>query len=233
MRKKILLLPPVVVLGVCAAVLWGAPRRARADLILNVSVDTSSLQGEPGSEVYFAFTDGSGLGDGNNTVTLSGFSLGGGALDGVDPFSTFGGAAGDMASNVSITDSSSYSQFAELLTAGTSLAFTLDATTNAEQGAIPDGLFMFLSDPNGNFVPTNDPSGANSLFAISVGSGLPSVVNYDSAQVSLAVPPTSVPEPDSSWLASSGILALVGAWALRRRRSHEYKDDLAAFLNAL
>ena len=48
----------------------------QANVVYNVSLNTSTISGVAG--VYglaFSFTDGSGSGDGNNTVTLSNFAL--------------------------------------------------------------------------------------------------------------------------------------------------------------
>lgn len=219
-KMSALLFP--LTLALCAAVLSGFPAVARAGVILNININTSSLQGQAGSELYFVMTDGSGLGDGNNTATMSGFSLGGGTAGAVDLLGTFGGASGDMGTAVSMTDSSvtGVNEFGQLFTPGTNLAFTLDATGNLD-GPIPDGLFAYLSDPNGNFLLTSDPSGQNSLFAITFDSATPAVANYDSALLSIASPTVgSVPEPGSASTMAAG-LALLGGWlavARKRRR---------------
>jgi len=210
-------LPLTLALCLCAA----GPG-AWADEVVDVSVNTSSLQGQAGSEVFFELTDGSGTGNGNNTATLSGFALGGGAVGAADPFSTFGGATGDMGSTVSIIDSSPDNQFGQLLTPGTALSFTLDLTTYVEPGPTPDGLFMFLVDPNGSSIAsTSDPSGFNSLFAVTFNSTQPALTNFDSSLVALkSAVPAAAPEIDPHSL-MSGLTYLAACLAVlcaRRRR---------------
>jgi hypothetical protein len=220
MNRKMNSLLTSLAVAFCGTLLSGVPPAAHADEILDVNINTSSLQGQAGSELYFVLTDGSGLGDGNNTATMNGFSLGGGTAGAVDPFSTFGGVTGDMGTAVSMTDNSGtgVNEFGQLFSPGTNLAFTLDVTGNVD-GAIPDGMFAYLSDPNGNFLPTSDPSGQNSLFAITFDSATPAVTNYDSALLSIASPAVgSVPEPDSASVMAAGLVLLGGWLGLARTR---------------
>jgi hypothetical protein len=202
-----------------ALCLCGAGSVGWADDILNVSVNTSSLEGQANSEVFVELVDGSGTGNGNNTATMNGFSLGGGAVGAVDPFNTFGGASGSMSSTVSMTDSSPDNQFAQLLTPGATLSFNLDLTTFVEPGPIPDGLFMFFTDPNGNSIATtSDPSGFNSLFAVTFNSAQPAVLNYDSKLVSVtSSAPAAAPEIDPA-SALGAFTLLAGFLAVLRGR---------------
>lgn len=196
-----------------------APRGAMADEIVTVSVNTSSVSGMAGSEVFFEFTDGSGLGDANNTVTLTGFSLGGGTAGAVDTNSldTTGGfdPASDLGSQVSITDSSFFNEFAQFLTPGSVLSFTLDLTTNVDAGGVPDQFSMYIYDPNSNSIDTTaDPTGGDSLLSISLDSSSnPTTNNFDPALVTSAVT-NPTPEPSTLLLFVSG-LAICGL--LRRR----------------
>lgn len=196
-----------------------APRGAMADEIVAVSVNTSSISGMAGSEVFFEFTDGSGLGDANNTVTLTGFSLGGGTAGAVDtnPLDTTGGfdPASDLGSQVSITDSSFFNEFAQFLTPGSVLSFTLDLTTNVDAGGVPDQFSMYIYDPNSNSIDTTaDPTGGDSLLSISLDSSSnPTTNNFDPALVTSAVT-NPTPEPSTLLLFVSG-LAICGL--LRRR----------------
>jgi len=207
---------PVVALALC---LCGAGLSARADQLVNVAVNTSSLAGMAGSEVFWEMTDGSGSGDANNTATMSNFALGGGTVGAVDPFSTFGGASGDLGSTVSITDSSPDNQFAQLLTPGASLSFSLDLTTNADAGGIPDGLFMFIADPSFNSIAqTSDPNGQNSLFAVTFNPTADLIQNYDPALVSITSAVTAVPEDNPASTYSAFALLLGGLAVLRSRR---------------
>src|SRR5580693_4594651 len=91
---------------------FGAPTSFAAGISVNVSINTSGLPTTPGSEIVFILTDGSGLGDANNTATLTNFALGTGSVGTVDP-SNSGGISGDMSSTVSLTDSSLLNLFGE------------------------------------------------------------------------------------------------------------------------
>src|SRR5689334_24761494 len=78
---------------------------ARADSIVNVSVDTSSIASIPGAEIFFILTDGNGTGDANNTATLSNFSLGLGTPGAIDALNSTGGVTGSLSTGVSLVDS--------------------------------------------------------------------------------------------------------------------------------
>jgi hypothetical protein len=191
------------------------PRVAFADEIINVSVNTSSLPATPGSEVVFELNDGSGLGDANNTATLSGFSLGGGLAGAVDAVNSMGGYSGDLGSGVSLTDSSFTNLSGQFFTPGSTLSFTLDLTTNVDAGGFPDQFSMFVYDPNGNpIAATTDPTGFDSLLTINVDSSSPTANDYAPNLVT-ATTVTSVPEPGTLLLLGSGLMSL----RLLRRRS--------------
>lgn len=205
---------------------WLSPHAAMADDILDVSVNTSSLAGLTGSEVFFEFTDGSGLGDANNTVTISDISLGGGTAGSVDT-SVFGSAGGfdptsNLSSGISITDSSFFNQFAQYFTPGGFLTFTLDLTTNVDAGGTPDQFSLYIDDPNENCIDiATDPMCLNSIMSVSLDSTTTPTTTYDSDFVN-AVPAIAAPEPSSLWLLVSG-LALLGLaqWKFVRRETAE------------
>lgn len=190
---------------------------AGADEIVSVSLDTSSLAGSAGSELVFELTDGSGLGDANNTVTISNLTLGGGTPGAIDLINTFGGVTGDLGSgNVTLTDSSFLNVFAQFLTPGSNVSFRMDLTTNVDAGPIPDGFFAYIYDPSGNPIDTtSDPSGFDSLLAVNFDSSTPEISDYDPALVHVAGAATGVPEPNSLLLAASAFAIVAG---LRRRR---------------
>jgi hypothetical protein len=79
--RKVRLVSISIVFGIFLCVQF-----ARADGVdAVVTFNTSALTSLPGSsggpfELALVFTDGSGTGDGNNTITLSDFNLGGGAV---------------------------------------------------------------------------------------------------------------------------------------------------------
>src|ERR1039457_6363375 len=90
---------------VLAAVLVGTCSSARADIIYNITMNTSPLIGHAAGpfSLEFQFNDGEGIGDGNNTVLLSSFLFGtGGSAAG--SASTAGNVIGDLGSSVQFTD---------------------------------------------------------------------------------------------------------------------------------
>ena len=145
------------VLVVCA--FCAICRTAIADVIYNVTLDTTSLVGHPAGPFYvFAeFTDGNGIGDANNTATLSNFTFGGGSALG-SPL-LFGGASGSLETGVTIIDSSALGFFAEQFAPGLQLSFSLDLTLNNDSGGTPDRFTFFLLDSSQVPLPTLAPSG--------------------------------------------------------------------------
>ena len=193
---------------------------ARADAVVSVSVDTSSIASTPGAEIFFVLTDGNGTGDANNTATLSNFSLGLGTPGALDALNSTGGVTGSLSTGISLVDSAFLNVFGQLFTPGNALSFTLDLTTNVD-GAIPDQFSMILVDSNGNPLPTNDPNGFGDLLVVNLDSANPVVTNYAPSLVTLGSstpppPPVTTPEPSSILLLGSAILSLVG---VRRRKA--------------
>jgi hypothetical protein len=130
----------------------------RADISDTVTLGTAPLIGDVAGpfSLYFQFTDGSGTGDGNNTVTLSDIQFGTGGGPSGAP-STFGGVSGDLSSQVVLTDSSFFNYFEQGFTPGDELSFTLDSTTNVDAGPIPDAFSFEILDSTGFPIPTTDP----------------------------------------------------------------------------
>lgn len=66
---------------VLAGVLCTLAHTASAALISNISLNTAPLVGHPAGpfSIFLVFTDGDGIGDGNNTVTISNVTFGGGS----------------------------------------------------------------------------------------------------------------------------------------------------------
>src|ERR1017187_697775 len=98
----------------CVCAFSALCQTASGDMIYNVTLDTAPLVGHPAGPFYVeaTFTDGSGVGDANNTVTMSNFTFGGGSALG-GPL-VFGGASGSLATGVTITDSRSEEHTSEL-----------------------------------------------------------------------------------------------------------------------
>ncbi len=207
-----------------AAAAWAlAPSSSRAGFLTYlVSLDTTSLKNQPGQGPYyldFQLSDGSGNGgDGNNTVLISQLSLGGGALVGAGVPS--GGAAGDLSSAVTITDSQFFNDFNQQLTPGSSLSFQVSLTQNVGAGeapplGAPDEFTFALqhgalpSDiPTANFndafvtIDVTPPSLTVTPASSAAGSG------FDVPTPSVAPSATAVPEPAALWLFALGAGAL-------------------------
>ena len=198
---------------------------ARGDTY-DVTFDTAPLVGHPAGpfHVYAEFVDGSGIGDANNTVTMSNTNFGGGSALG-SPF-IFGGAGGSLESGVSITDISFVNIFAEQFVPGTKLTFALTLTSNDDSGGTPDGLTIFLLDNSGVPLPTLAPGG-DYFLTVALGSGGPAFSVYGSDPtrapsagdpISMSAPTVGqVPEPSTTCLLG-GVLAM--AMILRNRVRH-------------
>lgn len=194
---------------------------AIADAIYQVTLNTSPLVGHPAGPfyVYGAFTDGNGIGDANNTVTLSNFTFGGGSALG-SPL-VFGGASGSLETVVAITDSSFLSFFAEQFAPGLQLSFSLDLTLNDDGGGTPDRFTFFVLDSSQVPLPTLAPSG-DYFFGADISSTGPIFDAYGSDPsralsvgnpVSIAAPTitsvNSVPEPSAIYLVGGALAMMV------------------------
>src|SRR5437016_8936900 len=190
----------LVTVMLALVVVAGGLRPAHADIITgSVSLDTSALSGP--FELAFIFTDGSGAGDANNTVTLSNFLFGvGGSAGSVDASLSFGGESGDLTSGVSLIDSSFLNIFASSFTPGSLLSFDFGLTTNVDPGGTPDQFSLVLLQADGSVVNTEDPSGANSLLTVNLDSVHPQISTFASDLTPAAV----VTEPAAARDGSGG-----------------------------
>ena len=198
-------------------VLAANPRPAYADIITgSVSLDTSALSGP--FELAFIFTDGSGTGDANNTVTLGNFLFGaGGSAGTVDASLSFGGESGDLTSGVSLIDSFFLNIFASSFTPGSLLSFDFGLTTNVDAGGTPDQFSLVLLQADGSVVNTEDPSGANSLLTVNLDSAHPAISTFasDLTPAAIVTESTAAPEPPSLLLLAMGLGAVL--WSARTR----------------
>jgi hypothetical protein len=194
------------------------PGVAFGNAVYNVSIDTSPLIGNAAGPFMldFQFLDGSGLDDGNNTVTLSGFAFGSGSPTG--SASTFGGVAGDLLTSLTLTDTSFFNEFTQGFTPGNALAFVVDLTTNVDLGGVPDEFTLAILDSSGFQIPTLGPF--DTVLLADITSGNPSLFSYGSdtsrnavasgEPIALAAPSVSqVPEPSLGWLVAGGFFALL------------------------
>jgi hypothetical protein len=153
---------------------------AHADTLFQVTLDTGSglFFDSPGPfSLAFEFTDGSGTGDGNNSVTMSNFQFGpGGGVVGA-PF-TSGSASGDLSTNVVLTDAGFGNIFFQGFISGTILQFDLSLTTNVDPGGIPDEFIMSILDSSFSPLPTTSSSPLFPLLVIDIDSSNPSVQTF-------------------------------------------------------
>jgi hypothetical protein len=197
-------------------------RGAYADGIsTTVSVDTSGLGQSGPSEVFFVLTDGDAPTPGTNTATLTDFSFGvGGSGGAVDALNTFGDvvSGANLAGGAMITDDQFTNVFAGFFTAGSQLSFSLELTTNVSAGVLaPDQFSMFIYDPDGNPIPSSDPTGFDSLLTVDINSLSPTVATYSNV-VTASSGPLGVPEPGTLLLLCGG-LCLVALYPHRREKS--------------
>lgn len=192
---------------------------SRADAItFIVSLDTSPLVGNVAGpfSLNFQFNDGSGTGDGNNTTILSNFQFGAGG-SGLGIPILIGGASGDLATMVTLTDGSFFNSFTQQFVPGNLLTFQLSLTTNVDAGATPDQFSMAILLGSGFELPTLGP--ADALLTVDIASPLRvQVFRSDPGRTTINLgPPQAVliPEPATLLLFGTG---LAGAGALFRKQ---------------
>ncbi|HEY8993698.1 MAG TPA: NF038129 family PEP-CTERM protein [Lacunisphaera sp.] len=187
---------------------------AKADSSFSVSLDTSTLIGNPAGPyaLDFQLNDGAGVGDGNNTATLSNFQFGGGSASGSPTW--FGGASGSLASGVTLSDTSPFNEFYQLFVPGAWLSFSVHLSTNFIPGGTPD-LFSFAI-LDGNLLNLATQSlGSDTFLEANIDSATPAVTTFASADGSIGAP--RVPETLNCGLWAGGLMLL---GAIARRRCH-------------
>jgi hypothetical protein len=141
---------------------------ASAQLLYHVAVDTSDLTASSAYYAEFTLSDGtvvsSGVPSTNNSVLLSAFTLGGGALGAVLP--PIGDASGNMNSSITLADGDpgGIADFAQGFEPGSALNFNVDMTTVVNSGGVPDVFTMYLLDSNLNQLTTNAPADTPNAF---------------------------------------------------------------------
>jgi hypothetical protein len=182
----------------------------------SVTLSTSGLSGL--FELAFIFTDGSGSGDANNSVTLNTFQFGEiGSPGTVDTLLSTGGQSGSLATGVALIDSAFLNVFASTFEIGGFLFFKFSFTTNVDAGGTPDQLSFALLHDDGSPVNTVDPSGADSLLTVNLDSAHPAISTFasDLTPAPIVTLSAQAPEPDSLLLAAACFSGLL--FGLRRR----------------
>ncbi len=188
--------------GLLSLVACGMQIQTAQGANLTVTVDTSSLVGRTGGpfSVGFYLNDGSKLGDGNNTVTLTGFDFGGGTALG--NITQLGTASGSLSSGIILTDSLLITGFTQQFNPGSHLAFTISTTTNIDSAGVPDMFVMVILDGNAKPLPTQT---GQTLFpvlaAMTLNSAAPGLQTYGLVSALLA---TATPLGSMAQIASAG-----------------------------
>jgi hypothetical protein len=164
-----------------------------------------------------------------NMVTLSGFTFGGGSLDG-SPSSEMGGiTVGTGPFSVTLTNSSFYNDVQFAFTPGSSLSFNYSATSNSEPDT-PDTFTFAIFDGTGNEIPTDNPNAFDSFLELDLpanGAGTNAILSGSSGySVDIAAPTVQsgspggggsvVPEPSALPLLGIAGLIVVGVRTRRR-----------------
>ncbi len=146
----------------------------------NISLDTASLIGHPAGPFVLAFqlTDGSGLGDGNNTVTATGFEFDSGGASGSP--TVLGNATGSISSGITLRDSTFLSTFTQPFTPGRTLRFVITLSGNIDAGNVPDHFAFSILDRTGAALPTLGGVGLDVFLSIDVDSPMPSAQTFAS-----------------------------------------------------
>jgi hypothetical protein len=212
-----------------------APLAAHAS-VLNVTVNTSGLVGHPAAPFYIELqlTDGSGTGDGNNTVVADNFNFGvGGSAGGLfDP--ALGDVTGDLSSGVTLKDTQFLALFHQSFVPGDLLSFRLNLGENVDD-PVPDGFTFSILDSSETPLPTLEPFFQDFIFAADLTGPNPSIQAYggdtsrspaaggDAIQFDVryaldtAGPPVQTPEPRMLWPLAG--LMLAAAFRARGRQA--------------
>jgi hypothetical protein len=180
---------------------------AQADVVYNVSMNTSSLVGNGPFTIDLQFIDGTGLPAdlNNNTVMVENFQFGAGSASGGGTVTCSPpgpcGVTGSLASGVTLKDNVFFNEYDENFTPGGVLSFKVDTTNNLDPSGTPDEFSFAILDSMGNELPTTGPA-SEFMDVTLTGAGGPVVSTYGSvpgAAFSVAAPvvqsPLAVPEP--------------------------------------
>jgi hypothetical protein len=181
----------------------------------DVTIDTSNWAGTSAS-LAFDFVDGDGAV--NNTVRISQFLTDSSYDSGLAALA--GGASGQLDTGATLVDSDFFNELLQPIVLGNFLEFQLQLSDVLADGAlVPDRFSFFILDEFGAFslFPTNDPTGADSLFGIDL-NGLGGALSlYAAADQSVAWSVAVVPVPGTIALLAAGLCLLVGS--ARRRKA--------------
>ena len=138
----------------------GAMTPARADALYRITVDTSSVSGQPGI-IDFQFNPGPGTPQAA-TAQVQSFSMVGGSLGAEE--SPTGSVSGLLPGTVTLANTAADNEFAQDLTFGSSVTFIVDLSgpaVNSPNGNLIETSFFvtFYSPGFSSVLLTNNPNG--------------------------------------------------------------------------
>jgi hypothetical protein len=200
----------------CAGFLsFAAAPALAAPIGFMVTVNTSSLSGNPAAPFYldFQLTNGAAV---SNSATISNFSFGGGSASGAATLD--GGASGSLASSVFLTDTSFINEFYQAFTPGSLLSFFVTLSRNVDSSLQPDGFSVAILDNNLFNIPTT--GFGDQLVSVDINSanfGAGGINTFrGTGEFSNVAATAQVPVPGSAPLFMLGI-GLLGALRARQR----------------
>ena len=194
--KRILSLSLGLAFG--AGILFAAQIGSASTIQYYVDINTASLVGNPSGpfSLDFQLNDGSGTGDANNTATINNFTFGTGSAAGAPNLA--GGAAGNLAGAVTLTDTTPFNEFYQAFNAGNELTFDVTLTLNSDAGPTPDSFSVAILDNNLYNLPT---TGIGDTYLMVNLGPTPSVTTGFSTSPGVTVSVAAVPEPGSlAWI---------------------------------
>lgn len=199
--KRILSFSLGLALG--AGVLFTEQTSGASTIQYYVDINTAALVGNASGpfSLDFQLNDGSGLGDANNTATINNFLFGAGGSTGTANLA--GGAAGDLSSTVTLTDTTPFNEFYQTFNAGNTLTFNVTLTLTSDAGPTPDSFAIAILDSNLYNLPTTRIG--DSFLEVNLGP-TPSVTTGFSTSPAVTVSVTAVPEPGSLAWVSMGLM---------------------------
>ena len=195
---------------------------ARADLVYNVSVDTSALNAQSGN-LDFQFNPGDATAEAA-TASVTGFQTTGGAL--AQPASLTGDATGSLPGTLTLMNDQVYNDIFQGFTFGTGFSFTvtLAGPAVASPGGTTGSTFavslfavdgvtpLLTTDPNGSVATIDlNPNGTASVYTFAQSP-------TDSTPVATVTGAVAVPEPSGFVIAVVAIACLGSVRACRHRR---------------
>jgi hypothetical protein len=184
----------------------------------HIDINTVPLIGNPAGpfSLDFQLTDGSGANDGNNSVTLSNFTFGGGGA----PFgaaNALGGVSGVLPGTITLTDTAFFNELYQSFTAGSTVGFDVAMSSNVDAGPTPDLFSVAILDNNLANIPTSGIGDA--LVLVNLDKSNPGIADVETfggtGEYQGVTTHASVPEPSVTLMM---ILGLLGLFGMRNRR---------------